>query len=444
MNKIHLLIIGAGKGGSSLLELFEKIPEVDIVGVVDKDLNAPGILRAKESGIPYSNDWKRFCRHSRLDIILNVTGDRALFKELEKHKLPRTEIIDGVSAHFMWALVQECREKERFQLKYLAARRELEIFLQEDQFIIGKSPQMQEIKRLIAQVAPMPTTVLLRGETGTGKEMVARAIHRTSHLRDKPFITVNCTALTASLMESELFGYTKGAFTGAERDRKGLLEEADGGTVFLDEIGDMNLELQAKLLRFLQTGEIRPVGATRIKHVNVRIIAATNRNLEEAIEAGQFRKDLFYRFNTFTITLPPLREHLEDIPYLAYHFLTKAEHKLNKRVEKISEAALQRLARYDWPGNVRELENVIERAVILCQGNTILPEHLVLPGETGTTAGDLPTGFKDIRKEILGRFEKEALLRFIEQANGNISQASRLSGIPRRTFYRLMKKYGLK
>ncbi len=427
-----------------MLELFGKVPEVDVVGVVDRDPQAPGLVLAKERGIPCSQDWKVFCRNPRLDIILNVTGDRQLYRELQKHKLPRTEIIDGVSAHFMWALVQECREKEKLQLKYLATRRELEIILQEDQFIVGKSPSMHEIKQLIARVAPVPTTVLLRGETGTGKEMVARAIHRTSHLRDKPFITVNCTALTASLMESELFGYKKGAFTGAEQDRQGLLEEADGGTVFLDEIGDMSLELQAKLLRFLQTGEIRPVGSTRVKHINVRIIAATNRNLEEAIEKGEFRKDLFYRFNTFTITLPPLRDRREDIPYLAYHFLTKAEHKLNKRVEEISRAALQRLSRYDWPGNVRELENVIERAVILCQGNTIQPEHLVLPEETTQPPENLPTDFKDIRKEIVGRYEKEVLMRFIEEARGNISQASRLAGIPRRTFYRLMKKYGLK
>ncbi len=439
MNEIHLLIIGAGKGGVSLLKLFEGIEGVKILGVVDKRPDAPGVQLAREMGIPVATKWNKFCDDPRLNIILNVTGNPGLRRELEKHKRPDVEIIDGQSAHFMWRLIEECQTKEELRKKYLSTKRELDKYLREDQFIIGKSPAMQEVKKLIARVAPMPTTVLLRGETGTGKEMVARAIHSASHLRDKPFITVNCTALTASLMESELFGYRKGAFTGAEEDRRGLLEEADGGTVFLDEIGDMNLELQAKLLRFLQTGEIRPVGSTRVKFVTVRIIAATNRNLEKAIEAGEFRKDLFYRFNTFTITLPPLRERSVDIPYLAYHFLTRAEYKLNKRVEKISDDALNLLSQYHWPGNVRELENVIERAVILAPGGTILPEHLPLQIKESEKSGD----FQAVKSQVIGKFEKETIRRYIEEANGNISQASRLSGIPRRTFYRLMKKYGL-
>jgi len=443
MNEIHLLIIGAGKGGVSLLELFQKIEGVRILGVVDKNIDAPGMKLAQEMGIPIATEWSKFCNDPHLNIVLNVTGNSQLRQELEKCKRQEVEIIDGQSAHFMWRLVEECQTKEEFQKKYLSTKRELEKYLQEDQFIIGKSPAMQEVKKLIARVAPMPTTVLLRGETGTGKEMVTRAIHFASHLRDKPFITVNCTALTASLMESELFGYKKGAFTGAEQDRRGLLEEADGGTVFLDEIGDMNLELQAKLLRFLQTGEIRPVGSTRIKFVKVRIIAATNRNLEKAIEAGEFRKDLFYRFNAFTITLPPLRERSMDIPYLAYHFLTKAEYKLNKRVEKISDDALNLLSQYHWPGNVRELENVIERAVILTSGETILPEHLPLQIKESEEHRSKSSDFQTAKSGVVGKFEKEAILKYIEKANGNISQASRLSGIPRRTFYRLMKKYGL-
>jgi len=443
MDEIKLLIIGAGKGGVSLLQMFSTIENVNILAVIDHNLNAPGIQLAREMDIPVGKDWKKFCLHHRPDIILNVTGDNMLRKQLEKYKGAQTEIIDGRSAYFMWMLIEKCKQMQQYRKKYLAAKRELEKYIREDQFIIGKSPQIQAVKELILKVAPTPTTVLLRGETGTGKEMVARAIHQASHLRDKPFVTVNCTALTPSLMESELFGYKKGAFTGAEQDRKGLLEEADGGTVFLDEIGDMNLELQAKLLRFLQTGEIRPVGSSKTIFVNVRIIAATNRELEKAIENKQFRSDLFYRFNTFTIFIPPLRDRITDVPYLAYHFLTKAEAKLNKRVKQIAGEALQLLSGYRWPGNVRELENVIERAVILTTGDTILPEHLPLSMKDSEEKPENGSDFKAVKSKVLEKYEKHTLLKYIDQANGNISQASRLSGIPRRTFYRLMKKYGL-
>ncbi len=443
MSSVTLLVVGAGKGGLHLLELLEELSEVEILAVVDQNLKAPGIRFAQEHDIPVARHWATYCPDPRLDIIINVTGDPEVTRALQQCKTSRCEIIDGKSARFMWALIEECRKKEEYRERYYTAQRELEQYLPNANFMVAKSPQMQQVMELVQRVAPTPTTVLLRGETGTGKEMVARAIHQASHLRDKPFISLNCTALTASLMESELFGYKKGAFTGAEKDRKGLLEEAHGGTIFLDEIGDMELNLQAKLLRFLQTGEIRPVGSSEVKYVQVRIIAATNRNLEEAIAKGAFRKDLFYRFNTFTIYLPPLRERKTDIPYLAYHFLTRAEEKLNKRVENISQEALQMLQNYHWPGNVRELENVIERAVILCNGRTILPEHLsigfsalesALPGE-----GD----FRSQRNQLMEKYEKQALLEYIQRAGGNISEASRLSGIPRRTFYRLMKKYGL-
>lgn len=443
MSSITLLIIGGGQGGFNLIKLFRDMPDVEIRAVVDKDLNAPGIRLAREQGIPVARDWKPFCRTAGLDILLNVTGNPAIHRELDECKPKTAEIIDGKSAHFMWTLVRECQRKENYQQKYLTARRALETLLPEAREMVANSPEMQHVKELIAKVAPMPTTVLLRGETGTGKEMAARAIHRASHLKDQPFVAINCTALTATLLESELFGYKKGAFTGAEEDRKGLLEEADGGTVFLDEIGDMDLNLQGKLLRFLQTGEIRPVGSARTRQVKTRIIAATNRDLEKAIERGQFRKDLFYRFNTFTIFLPPLRQRRTDIPYLAYHFLTKAEAKLNKRVREISDAAMEKLKHYPWPGNARELENVIERAVILCSGDLIQPEHLSLPGAPPVSLTETSENFQANRSKIVAGFEKDALLQYIKQAGGNISEASRISGIPRRTFYRLMKKHGL-
>src|SRR5207237_9483392 len=231
-------------------------------------------------------------------------------------------------------------------------------------------PNVREVAELLARDAPTPTTVLVRGESGTGKELAARAIHKYSPLRDKPLLTVNCTALTPTLMESELFGHRRGSFTGAVADKAGLFEKADGGTIFLDEIGDMPLEMQGKLLRVLQAGEIKPVGDVVTRRVRVRVIAATNRDLEQAMQRGEFREDLFYRFNAFTITLPSLRERAEDIPVLAYHFLRKAEAKVNKKVPRISNDALEVLKRYGWPGILRELETMSERTTGLASGGT--------------------------------------------------------------------------
>jgi len=444
MNKLYILILGAGKGGVSILKLFHSVKNVKIVAVIDTNRKAPGIELAQKLKIPVGTTWKKFSRNTRLDIIINVTGDKNVQLDLEKNRAQHTEIINGNSAQLIWKLIHEYQIMGKYKERYLSTKRELEKFTEDSNFIIGKSLQMQEIKELIAKVAPTPTTVLLRGETGTGKEMIARALYKSSHLNDKPLVTLNCTALTPSLMESELFGYKKGSFTGAETDRTGLLLEAHGGTIFLDEIGDMNLELQAKLLRFLQTGEIRPVGSSKIKYVKVRIIAATNRDIETAINSGKFRKDLFYRFNTFTINLPPLRERKEDIPYLAKYFLKLAEVKLNKHVKDISNSAMQILIRYNWPGNIRELKNVLERAVILCNSDTIMPSHLslIMKSANKTSAGSYVLSTSNIKTK--NNIDKKTILRYIKESNGNISAASRISGIPRRTFYRWMERYGIK
>ncbi len=248
--------------------------------------------------------------------------------------------------------------------------------IEEFHFAESQSPLMQEILDLVHRVAPTPTTVLIRGESGTGKEIIARLIHHLSPMHSKPLVIVNCTALSPQLIESELFGHRKGAFTGAVQDKIGLLEQAHGGTVFLDEIGDMPLEMQAKLLRFLQSGEVRPIGSTTTRRVKVRIIAATNRNLETAIQQGDFREDLFYRLNAFTLQLPPLRKRKEDIPLLAAHFLQLARERINKHVTRISPKAMALLLQYHWPGNLRELKNVIERAVVLATGDEITVNHL--------------------------------------------------------------------
>jgi transcriptional regulator with PAS, ATPase and Fis domain len=442
---VKVLLIGAGRAGSMLLQLFHRDPTITIAGVVDLNPNAPGMLMAQQLGLPTSADYRQFIHEEDLDLVINVTGSCALQRELIREKAEHTELIGGVGALFIWTLLDEYKKKEILEGRFNLMLRELERHAV-GEFIIGKTAQMREMANLIARVAPTPTTVLIRGESGTGKEVVARMIHRSSPGRDKPLVTVNCTAFSPTLIESELFGYKKGAFTGATSDRLGLLEMAHEGTVFLDEIGDMPMEMQSKLLRFLQSGEIRAVGDVATKKVQVRIIAATNRKLEEAIEKGEFRADLFYRLNTFAIHLPPLRERKEDIPLLAYHFLKSAQAKVNKRVSKISPAVLAALGDYDWPGNLRELENVIERAVVLAHADEIDVAHLPLtlrPQLADNPIDELALGkgLMALKASVIDQYEREALCRYLAENEGNVSRAAFAAKVPRRTFQRLMVKH---
>jgi DNA-binding NtrC family response regulator/iron only hydrogenase large subunit-like protein len=344
-------------------------------------------------------------------------------------------------------LQQLTADHDRLIQKYELAQRELEKEYQ-DEFIVGSDRQTMEVLDLIKQVGPTPTTVLIRGESGTGKELTARAIHRHSTRNDKPLVTVNCTTLTDSLLESELFGHKRGAFTGAIADKKGLFEAADGGTIFLDEIGDITPKLQAELLRVLDTGDVRPVGGTAVKKVNIRLIAATNKNLEQGVKESWFREDLYYRLNVFTINMPPLRNRIESIPTLAHHFLAKARHKLNKNLIGIEERAIKAMSQYPWPGNIREMQNIIERAAVLAHDDIIrlgnLP--LVFAENYAERALDIPdlTSFKHEREPHVLRVEKKLIQRYLTEAGGNVSRAAVLANIPRRTFYRLLDKHGLK
>jgi transcriptional regulator with GAF, ATPase, and Fis domain len=255
--------------------------------------------------------------------------------------------------------------------------------------------------------------------------------------------------LTDSLLESELFGHKKGAFTGAISDRKGLFEAADNGTIFLDEIGDITPKLQAELLRLLDQGEVRPVGGTAVKKVNVRLIAATNKDLEQGVRDGWFREDLYYRLNVFSIDLPPLRKRTESIPILSRHFLEKAGKKLNKRLTGIEERAVTSMRHYRWPGNIREMQNIIERAAVLSQDGVIRLENLpsvfreIFDERAGTLPGVRRTSFKAERESHVGRLERNLILRYLEESGGNVSKAARLADIPRRTFYRLLEKNGI-
>jgi Nif-specific regulatory protein len=307
--------------------------------------------------------------------------------------------------------------------------------------MVGESKSMLDLYKMIARVAPTSSTVLIRGESGTGKELAARAIHLNSPRSSQAFVAVNCAALTESLLESELFGHEKGAFTGAIGQKKGKLEVSDGGTIFLDEIGEMAPLLQAKLLRVLQEREFERVGGTQTIKVDMRLIAATNRELEEAIRQGEFRQDLYYRLNVVALEMPPLRERKEDIPLLANFFVEKYGHKCRQRSMKISKDARARLVNYDWPGNVRELENAIERAVVLSSTDTIMPEDLpeaLL--ETESPSSEPATKYHEAVQET----KKQLILQAVEQTGGNYTEAAKLLGVHPNYLHRLIRNMNLK
>jgi two-component system response regulator AtoC len=310
--------------------------------------------------------------------------------------------------------------------------------------ILGKSKPMRELFALIRKVAGSRTTVLVQGRSGTGKELVAKAIHYNSPRRDHLLVTVNCSAIPKDLLESELFGHAKGAFTGAIAHKRGLFEEAHGGSLFLDEIGELSPELQVKLLRVLQEHEIRHVGETRTIGIDVRLIAATNRDLVQAVKEGLFREDLYYRLNVIPITLPDLKDRADDIPLLVTHFLMKYAKEADPPIEGITKDAMRLLLEYDWPGNVRELENVIERAVILGQGPQILPEDLPAHLRTHQTPmlSQLPAA--SLHQPTLEELEREYIARILRETHWHQIQAAHILGIDRRTLYRKIRTYGFK
>jgi DNA-binding NtrC family response regulator len=374
-------------------------PTVTIAGISDVNPWAPGIDLARRLNLPIATDFRELVGSGGVDLVIDVTGGPEVHRAIYAIKTPATEVMGGIGARFMWDLDAERKRAEELEDRYSLVVRELQAQAEAD-FIIGQNPKMREVAELIARVAPAPTTVLVRGESGTGKELAARAIHKYSPLRDKPLLTVNCTALTPTLMDSELFGHRRGSFTGAVADKAGLFEKADGGTIFLDEIGDMPLEMQGKLLRVLQAGEIKPVGDVVTRRVRVRVIAATNRDLEQAMQRAEFREDLFYRFNTFTITLPSLRE----------------------------------------------LENTVERAVVLASDRGVEPAHLPLhiqgtpPLGMGMTAGEGLVASKD---RIVREFERQAVARLLAETRGNVSAAAKVARITRRNFHHLLAKHGI-
>ena len=351
--------------------------------------------------------------------------------------------IDEVRINIANALRSKSLETENRQLKKELTRE------YNFQNLVGNSEAMHKVFDMIKRVSETPTNVLVTGESGTGKEMVAKAIHYNGPLKEKPFVPVNCGAIPETLIESEMFGHKKGSFTGAVSDKAGLFETADGGTLFLDEIGELPATVQVKLLRAIQERVVRRVGAVEDTAINVRIIAATNRNLEDMVEKDTFRQDLYYRLNVINIQSPPLRERLEDIPILASHFLKKYNERLGKGIQSISAEAIDILKKYDYPGNVRELENIIERTVALEGGASILPESL--PPIVNTPSGRKLASPHDIEitsegldlDKVMAQIEKELIIKAIHTADGIKKKAAKLLNISFRSMRYRVEKYNL-
>jgi DNA-binding NtrC family response regulator len=344
--------------------------------------------------------------------------------------------------------VARAAERRRLRDEAASLRRELQ-GIHAFHNLVGKSGRMRDVYRLLEQAAGLDITVLLGGETGTGKELAARAIHYHSSRKERRFVPVNCGALPPDLVESELFGHARGAFTGATSAKGGLFEEADGGTIFLDEIGELPLQTQVKLNRVIQEREVRRVGEASPVKVDVRVVAATHRDLRAEVAAGRFREDLFYRLNVFPIRLPPLRERAEDVPLLAAHFLAKHARAMRREVTGLDPEALRLLTSWAWPGNVRELENAIERAVAIASGSTLLPRDL--PPELALATPVLPPvpvlaamPYREVVEQAQDRVSREYLVALLSEFQGNVTRAAARAGVERESLHRLLKRYGLR
>ena len=387
--------------------------------------------------------------HPDIDVIM-ITGLSQIDTAVQAMKLGA---FDYISKPFepdeLKLVVQRARERRQLLQENLNLKSAVSSKYRFDN-IIGSSPPMQAVYRLVAQCAPTSSTVLLTGESGTGKELIARAIHYNSLRKDKPFVPVDCNSLSENLLESELFGHVKGAFTGAVTSKKGMFEVAGSGSLFLDEIGNFSPATQAKLLRVLQEREFRAVGDTRMQTANFRLITATNRDLNAMVVAGTFRDDLYYRINIFPIHVPALRDRRDDIPALAYHFLKTFSAELGKKVTDISEGAMSALTNYSWPGNVRELENVIQRAAILTSDTVIRRAHLVnivdpsrRPEEfpVPRTGDELKRLKKAAREKSVEEIEKQFVLEALKRNQWNVTKSAEDTGLQRPNFQALMKKY---
>lgn len=417
-------------------EIAYKVLEAHSVDIVLLDLRLPGA-----GGL----EALRQIKARRPDaIIIIITGYASVHSAVQAMKMGAYDYITKpFSLHELKMLLEDVTEKLKSNTERRTEREKVRT-KQSFGAIIGQSPEMEKLFRIIAKAAQSSHPVLILGESGTGKELVARSIHSSGPYRDKPFVAVDCGSLVPTLIESELFGYVKGAFTGATKSKDGLLAIAEGGTIFLDEIGELPLDLQSKLLRAIQEKEIRPVGSTKRVSINVRILAATNRDLETAVAEGRFRRDLYFRLNVLTLRIPPLRERKQDIPVLAQHFLDRME-QISGVKRTLEEDAVRALMTYDWPGNVRELENCIERACSMSTGPNLYLKDLSSAVQTASFPSVPMLSGTGTGPKILpiAELEKQAILNTIDQLNGDKLTAARLLGIGKTTLYRKLKEYGV-
>ena len=410
----------------------------------DLDVIVTDLMMPKISGMDVLEEAKRLLPDTP---VIMITGYSTVESAVDAMKagafdyLPKPFKVDEVKL-----VVNKALDRRAITLENKRLRRELQAIRERSGEIIGTSENMQEVFRLVEKIARTDATTLIRGESGTGKDLIAREIHMQSLRASKPFISINCAALPETLLESELFGHARGAFTGAVTTKRGLFEEADGGTIFLDEIGDISLALQAKLLRFLQNREFICVGETVVRCVDVRVLVATNKDLEAAIEKGAFRSDLYYRMNVITIYLPTLRERKKDIPLLSRHFARKFGAKCLKGTIAFSKEAMDALVNYAWPGNVRELENAIERALILMEGNDLelhdLPDEVIEAYEV-QKSGKCENTDGESFYEAVDEYKRELISKALEKSEGIQAGAARILGIKRTTLNEMMKRLGM-
>ena len=430
---VELQLKGAGFEVEQAGNVEDAMRLADRADVILTDLRLPGV-----SGLELLANLRRQDSHTPV-VVMTAFGSIETAVEAMKAGavdfLPKPFSLDHLMTVVNKALeLRTLRDENRELRAELSQRYEFDD-------MVGHSEGMREIFSTIMRVAPTRATVLLCGESGVGKDMIARAIHHHSPRADRPFVKINCTALPENLMESELFGYEKGAFTGANTSKPGKFEQADTGTVFLDEIGDVPASVQVKLLRILQEREFERLGSNKVKHIDVRVLAATNVDLRAALEQGTFREDLYYRLNVLPINIPPLRERKEDIPYLAGFFVKKLGKDLGSPVQSISDAAIERLLGYHWPGNVRELENVLERSMVLANGAVLEAGDVKLdtaPAARFTVADNfLPEG------TTLDQYEQSIIREALRRANGNKSQAARMLGLTRNALRYRLSQMGL-
>lgn len=413
---------------SEALAKFKKdLPQVVITDHRMKDIDGMMFLRKMQAEYPEV-------------IAIMMTAFGSIDTAIEAMKMGAYHyIVKPFKNEEMILLVGRAMEKANLKKENTTLRRELNKSFSLES-IIGKSPAMNSVFELVKLVSPAAANVLITGESGSGKELVARAVHNSGDRKNKAFIPLNCTAIPENLLESELFGHVKGSFTGAISDKKGLFEEADGGTLFLDEIGDLSLALQAKLLRVLQDKQIRPVGGSKVKDVDVRIIAATHRDLKAMVQDGQFREDLFYRLNVLPIKVPSLRERIEDVPLLVESFISKFAAQNNTSIKTIAPNAMAVLMAHPWPGNVRELENIIERAMVLSHGDTI-EKKVILDSALQEGKQNIEQLQND--RPTLGQLEERYIKMVLTEVDCKKDEVAKILGISRRTLYRKERLYGM-